>query len=1594
MNVAEEFAMTPLTALVYGDASLTRQCAEGWLARGHQIAMLVTNRDDLRDWAALHGISVERPDAVLAARLAGLTVDWVLSIAYLNLIPGLILSRARLGAVNFHDGPLPSYAGLNAPVWALLNGEVQHGITWHLMGEGVDTGDIVEQQLFEIAPDDTALTLNTRCYEAAIDSFPAVMTQMESGLRPQPQDLSRRTVYRRADRPAAMGRIDFSQSAGDVVRLVRALDHGHYWNPLTTAKIATSLGVLNVGHAEISPGQGAPGEVLSVDADGLVVACGVGPGNMGAVRLARLSCQSQGLPLSATAIPDRYLPLLSSAEAEGLTAALAEIAPFEPRLRAALAALDPLPAPATMSSLAAPNWHRIALALDPQAQRLEVIALAVLRSTGKALGDLAFATTTENVAPGYISAWVPLRVAAGPSLTESLALARAGLDRATPLVGFALDLLTRDAALGGLQTPPIGLSAQDAAVPGTVLTFGPDALYVDLSRMPLAQAAALAARIGFIANSLARLHGATPWAELPALSPDEWQLVTQAGNQTLAPRAPALCMHTAFEAQVARTPDAPAISFEGDTLSYADLNVRANRVAHVLRKMGVGPGILVGLHCRRSVEMLVGALAILKAGAAYVPMDPSYPAERTTLYIEDSACPVIVTQDALVSGLSGDVQTLSLDSDPRFASAPEDNPQSGVTPADLAYVIYTSGSTGRPKGVMVEHRNVANFFTGMDQRIGPQAGVWLAVTSMSFDISVLELFWTLARGFKVVISSDENRALVSGGQITSVQKMDFSIYYWGNDDGSGTRKYELLLEGAKFADENGFVAVWTPERHFHAFGGPYPNPAVTGAAVAAVTRNIGVRAGSCVVPLHHPARIAEEWAVIDNLTGGRAGMAIASGWHPDDFVLRPENTPPHNKAAMFAAARQVQALWRGEGVDFPTASGGTFTVKTQPRPISAELPLWVTTAGNPDTWREAGQIGANVLTHLLGQTVDEVAGKIALYHQALRDAGYDPASRTVTLMLHTYIAPTRDQAREVARGPMKDYLRSAAALIKQYAWAFPAFKKPQGVAKPMDIDIQSLSEEELDAILDFAFQRYFDESGLFGTVEDAVARVEDLKAIGVGEVACLIDYGIETQTVLAGLRPLAEVLRRANSGGLAEDDWSIAAQLIRHKVTHLQCTPSMARMIALNDDSRRALSGVKTILLGGEALPGAQVADLQKASGARILNMYGPTETTIWSSVEEVGVVEATTNIGTPLANQQMYVLDECQSPVPPGTEGELWIGGDGVTRGYWQRADLTEDRFRPDPFVTPDLACPWGARMYRTGDLVRRRADGKLDFLGRTDHQVKLRGYRIELGEIEAVLEAQPGVTQAVVMAREDTPGDLRLVAYLTGTAHEGALRPALAAALPAHMVPAHFVSLAAFTLTPNRKVDRKALPAPNAVQGIAMVAPDPRAREPFAASPIAAPAAAPHSEVPLSVAVALHQTDIEAEVAAIWARVLGLPRVGPKDNFFALGGHSLLAVQLHRELREKLGVARLSITDIFRFPTLSALAQHLSDGATPAIAVRPTPTQSPRPSPVAQPLVTTPSAIDRPAPDTPAGQRAAARAEAMSRRRAMRAGRMGADG
>jgi natural product biosynthesis luciferase-like monooxygenase protein len=996
---------------------------------------------------------------------------------------------------------------------------------------------------------------------------------------------------------------------------------------------------------------------------------------------------------------------------------------------------------------------------------------------------------------------------------------------------------------------------------------------------------------------------------LTVLRDEERQQVLESWNATETPYSDDRCIHQTIEEVVERIPDAVALVYRDVDISYDELNRRANRLAFHLLGMGVAPGTAVGLCAERCPDLVVAILAIHKAGACYVPLDPTYPRDRLEYMLSDSGAPVLVTQTHLQVLFPEHESTVVLLDDPgRWADRPARNPTSAVRSNDLAYVIYTSGSTGRPKGVMVEHHNVLNFFTGMDECVGcepdpgGQPGTWLAVTSLSFDISVLELLWTLARGFRVVLHEEQQRIATPRTRPRAHDRrgIEFSLMFFSSEETAGEDKYRLLLESARFADANGFSAIWTPERHFHDFGGLYPNPSVMNAALSQVTHRVALRSGSVVMPLHHPARVAEEWALVDNLSNGRVGISFASGWQPRDFVLAPDRFTTAREA-MLTGIDQVRRLWRGEAVSFAGPNGEHHDVRTSPRPVQAELPIWLTAAGSPATFRTAGTLGAGVLTHLLGQTIEELVDKVAAYREAWQAAGHSGDGH-VTLMLHTFVGEDSATVKETVRHPMMGYLGSSLGLVKGFANSWTAFKRRADGSSDVDVDVDldSLTGDELSGLLEYSFERYFETSGLFGDVERALDIVDGLKGIGVDEIACLIDFGVDEDDTLAGLTQLARVRELAQPmPDDRGDDGSIAMQIRRHGVTHLQCTPSLASMLLQDPDAKEALGRLRSMLVGGEALPAALAVELRSTGLGRLLNMYGPTETTIWSAVHEVSDDGESVPIGRPIANTTLYVLDAELRPVPVGVPGELCIGGSGVVRGYLHRPDLTAERFVPDPFRPRD-----GGRLYRTGDLVRWRDDGVMEFLGRLDHQVKIRGHRIELGEIEAALADHPEVREAVVIAREDLPGDVRLAGYVTAADPARpplpkALRDHLRSRVPEAMVPSAFVVLDTFPQTPNHKIDRTALPAPDRVEGHASRRDLPEG-------------GAPNSEM-------------ERLVAGIWSELLAVREVGLDENFFDLGGHSLLAVKTQRRLVETLG-RPIGITDLFRFPTVRTLAAHLA--------------------------------------------------------------------
>lgn len=583
------------------------------------------------------------------------------------------------------------------------------------------------------------------------------------------------------------------------------------------------------------------------------------------------------------------------------------------------------------------------------------------------------------------------------------------------------------------------------------------------------------------------------------------------------------CFHRLFEEQVERRPDAPAVACGADRLTYRQLNERANRLAHHLRSLGAGPEARVGICLERSLEMLVGLLGVLKAGAAYVPLDPAYPKERITYMLEDAAVRLLVTQSEVLAGWAPPgITPVCLERDHEAIDRQSSqNPVLALDAANLAYTIYTSGSTGKPKGVEISHRALVNFLNAMRLRPGlSEQDVVLAVTTIAFDIAALELYLPLLVGAQIVLM-DRTTAIDGGHLLTELQR-----------------------------------------------------------------------------------------------------------------------------------------------------SGATVMQAT------------------PATWR----------------------------------------------------------------------------LLLAASW---------------------------------------------------------------------------------------------------------------------QGTP-----------------GLK-ILCGGEAMPRDLARQLMGRGGA-VWNLYGPTETTIWSTVgkvaadEEVGRSEAPQPIGRPIDNTRIYILDEQLRPVPVGIPGALFIGGEGLARGYRRQPALTAEKFIPDPFSDHP-----GARMYDTGDRARYAVDGSIEFLGRLDHQVKIRGFRIEVGEIEAVLAKHPAIRENVVVARRGPDGIDRLVAYLildpTKQPTVSELRAFVQTQLPDYMVPAVFEQLAAFPLTPNSKIDRKALPEPKGLR------PE------------------------LAADFRLPRTEVEKKIAEIWQEVLQVDRVGIQDNFFDLGGHSLLMVTVHRQLQAALGES-LSLVELFQYPTIQELAQRLT--------------------------------------------------------------------
>ena len=335
--------------------------------------------------------------------------------------------------------------------------------------------------------------------------------------------------------------------------------------------------------------------------------------------------------------------------------------------------------------------------------------------------------------------------------------------------------------------------------------------------------------------------------------------------------------------------------------------------------------------------------------------------------------------------------------------------------------------------------------------------------------------------------------------------MLFSFMFFSSLPAGAHNIYDLLIKAVKYADENKFDSVWTPERHFDPFGAIFPNPAITSAAISIMTDYVKIRAGSLVTPLHNTIRIVEDWSMVDNLSNGRVGISFAPGWNINDFVLYPERYE-NRRNVMLKQLKEIRRLWEGDSFTKIRSDGKVVELFVYPSPIQKSLPIWITSVGSKQTFYEAASVGANILTHLVDQDQQELSSKITLYRARLQECGFDPSNHTITLMLHTFINPDQNYVLSKVRGPLLEYMKQSIRFCA---------KSSEDLCIERSLHIEN--NNVYDELLELKLNNYLENSSLIGSSSKCQRLIEDLIEVGVDEIACLLDFGIEANEIIKNL---------------------------------------------------------------------------------------------------------------------------------------------------------------------------------------------------------------------------------------------------------------------------------------------------------------------------------------------------------------------------------------------------------------------------------------------------------------------------------------------
>ncbi|MER6154255.1 amino acid adenylation domain-containing protein [Streptomyces sp. NPDC001868] len=777
---------------IIGGTRVLTQCAARLLDAGVRIEGILSDDPAAVAWAGEHTVPVLDPHGDLTATLSERKFDYLFSMVNFRILTADVLALPEIAAVNFHDGPLPRYSGSNVPAWALYEGATRHAATWHRMTEAVDAGGVLLERWFPVRDHSTALSLTYETAETGIELFRDLVPHIVAGTLPDGVDTGdrERRFYRRSARMASGGLIHAGTSAAEAARISKALDYGSFPNPLGIPTLVTEQGAVLTRQIRLIPRDEPRTDttVLSVTTSALTLAAPDADlvlSDFTAVDGSALSGQAAAQRLGA--IEGSPLPPVGEERLAAIAAAQKPLRAHEPWWSARLRELRPARLPVDDFSAGAAHYGRYEMAFVP-GSRDE--ALAVVHAF---LGVVA----ERADEPAFDFAWSPSDARARAGETHGIAAARFPvrfdgdsadalrdkLDEAAARHGYAADLEVRLGLAGrplGSGEPTFtdvmvlerGAGEEASAEPHTEIALlclrnGPPTVFVRDTAMGRDEALEFTERVEDLALA-ALFHGeeTQPAPRLDANRPDADEATGADGTtgvtgttgtttetdtaETPAPGSATLL--DLFAAAVAERPTATAVRSGTRTLDYAALDAWADAIAARLHDQGIESGSVVGVLVERGVHLIPALLGILRSGAAFLPLDLAYPSDRLRGYTEVARCDLILTDpttDALGASLGTALRVPEAD-----GSAPAVPPR--VEADDLAYLLFTSGSTGTPKGVEIEHRALANFLTGIGERLGSSAeDAVLAHTTVAFDISLLELLLPLTVGATVVLASRE-----------------------------------------------------------------------------------------------------------------------------------------------------------------------------------------------------------------------------------------------------------------------------------------------------------------------------------------------------------------------------------------------------------------------------------------------------------------------------------------------------------------------------------------------------------------------------------------------------------------------------------------------------------------------------------------------------------------------------------------------------------------------------------------------------------------------------------------------------------------------